>query len=82
MVAQASEFIVAQYGEVPDGTSFCASVNSKWHKFYSHYELLMILCFSAMCGRGHCTFQLYKLRAAFKDGIFLYAHSDSNNVLR
>jgi hypothetical protein len=81
MMAEASEFIVAKCGEVPDGTSVCASVNSQWHKFYSHCELLMILCFSAMCGQGHRTFQLYKLRAAFEDGIFLYAHSDLYNVL-
>jgi hypothetical protein len=40
-----------------------------------------------MCGRGHCTFQLYKLRAAFQEEIVFYMpilihtrHSDNSLV--
>jgi hypothetical protein len=42
----------------------------------------VILCLSAMRGRGHCTFQLYKLRAALKDGISFICPLMFKQVLR
>jgi hypothetical protein len=61
MMAQASELMVAQFVNFLMAQGVCTAVR---------------IGSSAMRGRGHCKFQLYKMRPA------MCAHLDLNNVLR